>query len=221
KVTVVLDPRMAATFLGLVGSTLSGAAVLKGRSLFADRVGEDVAAPGVTLVEDPTTPDAWGATRYDSEGIATRAVPLIQGGVLQGYLYDTYSGRRAGTASTGSGMRASFKDTPSVGLRALRIEPGAQTPDEIIASIDDGLLVQSFSGLHSGVNPVSGDFSVGATGLRIRNGQVAEPVREITIGSTIQRMLLGISAVGNDLEWLAGNTAHVTLAMTDISMGGV
>lgn len=221
KVTAVLDPAIAATFLGLVGGTLSGAAVLKGRSLFADRVGEEVAAPFVTLVEDPTAPEAWGATKYDGEGLATRRVPLIENGVLQGFLYDTYSARRAGTQSTGSGVRGGFKGTPGVGLRALSLVPGERSVDEIIAGVDDGVLVQSVSGLHSGVNPVSGDFSVGATGIRIRNGELAEPIREFTIGSTIQRMLKGITAVGNDLEWVSGNAAHITLAMADISLAGV
>jgi len=221
KVTVVLDPSIAATFLGLVGGTLSGEAVLKGRSLFADRIGEEVAAPAVTLVEDPTDADAWGAANYDGEGLATRPVALIENGVLQGYLYDTYSARRAGTASTGSGVRGGFKGTPGVGFRALRLTPGSQSAADVIRGVDDGVLVQSVSGLHSGVNPVSGDFSVGATGIRIRNGELAEPIREFTIGSTIQRMLKGVTGVGNDLEWMAGSAANITLAMSDISLAGI
>ena len=221
KVTAVLDPNIAAAFLNLVGGTLSGAAVLKGRSLFADRIGEEVAAPFVTLIEDPTTEEAWGATRYDGEGLATRPVTLIANGVLQGYLYDSYSARRANTTSTGSGVRGGFKGTPGVGHRALRVLQGTQSPDDIIAAVDDGVLVQSVSGLHSGVNPVSGDFSVGATGIRIRNGELAEPIREFTIGSTIQKMLKGIVAVGDDLEWMTGSTAHITLALSDISLAGI
>ncbi|HVM09001.1 MAG TPA: TldD/PmbA family protein [Acidimicrobiales bacterium] len=221
KVVAVLEPSIAATFLGLVGGTLAGSAVLKGRSLFADRVGEEVAAPAITLIEDPTLPEAWGATKFDGEGLATRPVTLIDNGVLQGYLYDTYSARRAGTAPTGSGVRGGFKGTPGVGHRALRLVPGERSQEEIIKGIDDGVLVQSVSGLHSGVNPVSGDFSVGATGIRIRNGELAEPIREFTIGSTIQRMLKGITAVGNDLEWMAGSSAHITLAMSDISLAGI
>ena len=221
RVTAVLDPAIAATFLGIVGGTLSGAAVLRGRSLFADRVGEEVAAPNVTLVENPTLPEAWGATRYDGEGLATRPVTLIDKGVLLGYLYDSYSARRAGTVSTGSATRGGFKGTPGVGMRALHVLPGEKSADEIIATIDDGVLVQSVTGVHSGVNPVSGDFSVGATGIRIRNGELAEPIREFTIGSTIQRMLKGIVAVGNDLEWKSGSSAQISLAMADVSLGGI
>jgi len=218
KVVVVLEPEMTAQLLSVIGGTLTGDTVLKGRSLFADRVGEEVAAPFFTLIEDPTDAAAWSASRADSEGLATRRVNLIQDGVLQGFLYDSYSARKAGTASTGSAMGST---TPNVGFRALTVAPGTKRQDEIIASIDDGVLVQSMSGLHSGVNPISGDFSVGATGLRIRNGQLAEPIREFTIGSTIQRMLKDLVAVGNDAEWTYGSAIQVTLAVGDIAMAGV
>jgi PmbA protein len=218
KVVVVLEPEMTAQLLSVIGGTLTGDTVLKGRSLFADRVGEEVAAPFFSLVEDPTDAAAWAASRADSEGLATRRVNLIQDGVLQGFLYDTYSARKAGTVSTGS---ATGSTTPAVGFRALNVVAGSKSQAEIVASIDDGVLVQSMSGLHSGVNPISGDFSVGATGLRIRNGQLAEPVREFTIGSTIQRMLKDVVAVGNDAEWTYGSAIQVTLAIGDIAMAGV
>jgi PmbA protein len=221
KVTVVLEPFVTASFLSLLASTLNGEAVLKGRSLFADRVGEEVAAPFVTLVEDPTDPAAANASPYDAEGLATRRTPLIQDGVLSGFLYNTYAARRAGTASTASAVRGGFKSGPMCGPRAISLVAGDRDQAAIIGDVPLGVLVQSVSGLHSGVNPISGDFSVGAEGMMIRNGQLAEPVREITISSTIQRMLKGITAVGNDLEWAYGAACHVTLAMTDLSMSGV
>jgi PmbA protein len=221
KVTVVLEPFVSASFLSVLAATLNGEAVLKGRSLFADRVGEEVAAPFVTLVEDPTDPAAANASRFDGEGLATRRTPLIEDGVLAGFLYNTYAARRAGTASTASAVRSGFKSGPGCGPRAISLVPGDKSQAEIISGIDVGLLVQDVSGLHSGVNPVSGDFSVGAEGVMIRNGQLAEPVREITISSTIQRMLKAMTAVGNDLEWAFGSAAHVTLAMADVSMSGV
>ena len=98
--------------------------------------------------------------------------------------------------------------------------PGDQSLDELVAGVDRGLLVQSMSGIHSGVNPVSGDFSVGAEGLMIRDGAKAEPVREVTLASTLQRLLLGVSAVGADLEWLPGGTGSATLVIDDVSLGG-
>jgi PmbA protein len=220
KLTVVFDPYVTAQVLGILGGTLSGEAVLKGRSLFANRVGEQVAASSITLVDDPTDPRAYGATTYDAEGLACRRNVLIDGGGLQGYLYNSHAARRAGTTSTGSAVRASLAVSPSVGARALSVLPGTQSQAEIISGVDNGLLVQNVHGLHSGVDPVSGDFSVGAEGLRIRNGQLAEPVREITVASTIQRMLLDVQAVGSDLQWLPMAAAGVTLAIPDVSMSG-
>jgi PmbA protein len=221
RLTVVLEPRITATLLSILGGTLDGEAVLKGRSLFAQRVGEAVSVPTLTLVDDPTDPEAYGAARIDSEGLACRRNVLIDGGVLQGFLYNTYAGRRAGRASTGSAVRGGFKSGPGVGARALTVQPGTLTPAEIMASIGDGLLVQSVTGIHSGVNAVSGDFSVGAEGMLIRGGELAEPVREFTIASTLQRMLLDVVAIGCDLERLPSSAAGLTLAIGDVSMSGV
>jgi PmbA protein len=219
--TVVFEPRITAILLGILAGTLDGESVLKGRSLFADRVGESVSVPAVTLVDDPTDPEAYSATSYDAEGLATRRNVLIERGVLQGFLYNTYSARRAGTASTGSAVRAGYKSAPGTGARAVMVVPGSQSPEEILAQVGDGLLVQSISGIHSGVNPVSGDFSVGAEGVLIKGGELAGPVREFTIASTLQRMLSGVAAVGNDLERLPSSAAGLTLAISDISMSGM
>lgn len=219
RLTVVLDPYVTAQFLAIVGSTLSGEAVLKGRSLFADRVGEAVGSTLLTLVDDPTNPAAFTATESDGEGLATRRNALIDRGVLQAFVHNAYTARRLGTVSTGSAIRG-FKSTPGVGCMALALAPGARSQAELIAGIDNGLLVQDVAGLHSGVNPVSGDFSTGAEGLRIRNGEVAEPLREFTIASTIQRMLLDVREVGADLEWLPMSAAGVSLVIDEVTMSG-
>jgi PmbA protein len=112
------------------------------------------------------------------------------------------------------------RSTPAPGTQALVIVPGERSPEDLLAGIGFGLFVQSLNGLHSGVNAVSGDFSVGADGLMIRDGSLAEPVREITLASTLQRLLLGISAVGNDLDWRPGGTTAATLVIDDVSMSG-
>jgi PmbA protein len=218
--TVVFEPRITATLLGILAGTLDGESVLKGRSLFAERIGEQVSVGELTLVDDPTDPDAYGATQYDAEGLATRRNVLIEGGVLQRFLYNTYAARRAGTAGTASAVRAGFKSAPGTGARAVSIVPGVRSPEEILGFVGDGLLVQSVSGIHSGVNPVSGDFSVGAEGVLIKGGALAGPVREFTIASTIQRMLAGVVAIGNDLERLPSSAAGLTLAVADVSMSG-
>jgi PmbA protein len=219
SVTLVLDARMAAVLLGLVVGTLNGESVLKGRSPFADRVGERIASPLVSLVDDPTDPMSLGADSHDGEGLATRRVPLIVDGVLQCFLHNTMTGRRAGVPSTASAVRG-YRSTPGVGAQALALATGTGALDELVAGVDHGVLVQSMSGLHSGVNPVSGDFSVGVEGLMVRNGQRAEPIREASIASTLQRLLLDVSAVGGQREWTPGGTGAAPIVIPGVTLGG-
>jgi PmbA protein len=220
RCTVVFDPRVASTLVAVVASALSGEAVVKGRSFFAGRLGELVASAGVTLVDDPTDARAFGAASHDGEGLACRRNILIAEGVLQMFVYDTVSARRAGARSTGSAVRGGFAGTPSAGCRALVLSPGTHGHGEIIAGVDEGLYVQSVTGIHSGVNPVSGDFSVGAEGLMISGGALGRPVREVTVASTLQRMLQSVVEVGNDLRWLPGSAAGQTVAIADMQLSG-
>jgi PmbA protein len=221
RLTVVLDPWVTAQFLGILAYTLTGESVLKGRSLFAERLGDEVAASQVTLVDDPTDLAAFTATETDGEGLATRRNTLIEDGVLRQFVHNAYTARRAGTRSTGSAVRSGFKSTPAVGCMATSMRPGSSPQADLITMVGDGLLVQDVSGLHSGVNPVSGDFSTGAEGLRIRAGEVAEPVREFTVASTLQRMLLDVRAVGNDLQWLPMSSSGVSLVIDEVTISGV
>ncbi len=219
RVTVVLDPYVTAQFLGIIGSTLSAEAVLKGRSLFADRLGDMVAASCITLVDDPTDPEAFTATDVDGEGLASRRNVLINNGTLDHFLQNAYTARRMGTASTGSAVRG-YSSTPGVGPHALALSPGLRSQEDLIAMVGNGVLIQGVSGLHSGVNAVSGDFSTGAEGLRIVDGQLGEPVREVTIASTLQRMLTDVVEVGNDLERLPMHASGVSLVVGDIMLSG-
>jgi PmbA protein len=219
RLPIVLEPRLAATLMAILGGTLSGDRVLKGRSPFAERVGERIAAPCVVLVDDPTDARSLGADTYDGEGLACRRNVLVDRGELQGFLHNSYTGRRSAVASTGSAVRG-YRSTPSVGVQALALAPGERRHDEIIASVEHGFLVQAMTGLHSGVNAVSGDFSVGAEGLMIRDGALAEPVREVTMASTLQRLLLDVREVGSNLEWLPGGSGAVTVVIDDVSLGG-
>jgi PmbA protein len=220
RCTVVFDPRVVSTLLSVVASALSGEAVVKGRSFFAGRVGETVANAAVTLTDDPTDGRAFSASAYDGEGLACRRNLLISDGVLRMFVYDTVSARRAQTRSTGSAVRGGFSGTPSAGCRALVLTPGQMGPGEILEMVGEGLYVQSVTGMHSGVNPVSGDFSVGAEGLMIRGGSLAEPVREVTVASSLQRMLQSVVGIGGDLRWLPGVAAGQTLAIADMQLSG-
>ncbi len=218
--TVVLDPFVTSQLLGIIGSTLSGDAVVRGRSLFADRVGESIAASTFTLVDDPTDRRAYTATDLDGEGLAARRNVLVDRGELKGFVHSSYSARRAGSATTGNAIRGGYAGSPSAGCLALQLVPGDRSQSDLIASIDEGVLIEGVSGLHSGVNTVSGDFSVGATGMSIRHGALAEPVREFTIASTIQRLLNDIVEVGGDLEWLPMRASGSSLVIRDVMVSG-
>lgn len=219
RVTIVFDPFVTAQFLSILGETMTGDAVAKGYSLFANRLGETVASPLITLVDDPTNPKMFTASETDGEGLASRRNTLIDSGELSMFLHNAYSARRMDAASTGSAVR-SYSSVPGVGARALYLEPGTKSQAELIAGIDNGVLIQGVAGIHSGVNPVSGDFSTGAEGLRIRNGELAEPLREITIASTLQKMLGDVAAIGNDVDWLPMSAAGVSVVIDDVTMSG-
>ena len=218
--TVVLAPSVAAAFIGVVASVLAADSVLKGRSPFADRVGSVIADERLNLVDDPTDPATLGATNFDGEGLAARRNALISAGVLGGFLHNAYTARRSDTASTGSAVRGT-RSVPGVGIHAPVISTGVIANDMLNASIGDGVLVRGVSGLHSGVNPTSGDFSVGAWGHRIAGGELAEPFREATIASTLQRMLLGICGIGATAEPLSGGLSMPPLVVADVALSGV
>ena len=221
RIPVIFDPLVTRSVLGVLSSAFNGEAVLKGRSLFAGREGEVIAAPIIEIVDDPTDPRAFGAAVYDSEGLPTRRNELIVDGELRGFLHNVYTGRRSGLRSTGSAVRGGYTSGPGVGVRALTLRPGTRSPEALMKAVGEAFYVQSVSGLHSGTNPISGDFSVGAVGLMVRDGEFAEPVREVTIASTLQRMLLDVTEVADDLTYLPGAAAGVTMLVGDMTLSGV
>ncbi len=216
---VILDPWVTAQLLSIIGGTLSGEAVAKQRSLFANRMGESVAADCVNLADDPINIKAPSATEIDGEGLATRKNSLIKDGVLEKFVHNSYTASRLGTVSTGSAVRG-YSSTPAVGCMALSLTPGEKAQSELISGLKSGVLVQGVSGLHSGVNPISGDFSTGAEGLLVKDGELAGPIREFIVSSTLQRMLLNIEEVGSDIEWLPMNSSGLSLLIKDVTISG-
>ena len=188
RLPVILDPLVTRSLLALVGGALTGEAILKGRSMFVGREGEQVAAPGITLVDDPTIADAFGAATHDAEGVPTRRVDARSSTACSPGSCTTCTPARARRRAHDRAPRcaAGSSRRPVSGARALHLLPGALTRrgDPRVGAAT-ALYVQSVSGLHSGTNPVSGDFSVGAEGLIVRDGEFAEPVREVTIASTL------------------------------------
>ena len=223
--TVVFDRRMATTLLSVVVLGPVGRGRGQGPVLLRrpDRASRS-ATPRLTLVDDPTDPRAYGAAAYDAEGLACRRNVLIDVGraARVPLRHGVGSPGRGGLHRLGRAGRLR-RHARSPGCRALTLAPGPEGYDEdgILAAVGEGLFVQSVTGVHSGVNPISGDFSVGAEGLMIRDGRLAEPVREITVASTLQRMLQSLVEVGADVEWLPGIAAGQTLAIGDMQISGV
>ena len=199
---VVLDAFVAASFAGFIGSMLSADAVQRGRSPFAGRQGGEIADSVVTVVDDGAEPQGPSSAPFDGEGSPTRRTPLIEGGRLLTFLFDARTARKAGRATTANASRASYRSAPAVGTTNLVLEPGRLDLDGLFREAGTGLYVTGVAGLHSGVNPVSGTFSVGASGRLIEGGEPAGPVREVTIASDLVSMLKSVRAVGAQGRWV-------------------
>jgi PmbA protein len=196
RVPVVFDPLEGARFWDCLGAALLGDAARRRVSFLADDLGRAVAAPAVTLVEDPTRHRAPGSCPFDGEGVPTARLPLIEGGILRAFLYDTRSARMAGAASTGSAVRG-YASPPVPGLHAPRLEAGDRPPAEILAEVGSGLYVTQMIGF--GMNLVTGDFSRGASGWWFENGEYAYPVQKVTLSGNLREILGGIVLVADDL----------------------
>jgi PmbA protein len=199
---VVLDAFVAASFIGFIGSMLSADAVQRGRSLFAGREGDEIADPALALADDATDPEGPASAPFDGEGSPSRRTALIEGGRLSSFLFDVRTARRGGRDTTGNASRGSYRTPPAVGATNLVLEPGGRSLDELFREAGEGLYVTDVAGLHSGVNPVSGTFSVGASGRLIEGGEPGGPVRELTIASDLVAMLQAVRAVGAEARWL-------------------
>ncbi len=221
KVPVILDPFAATNFLGVLAGALSAEAVQKGRSLFATMVGDQVGSPLVTIVDDGRVPDGPGSCPFDDEGVPSGRTELFSGGRLNGFLHDAYTAARAGEGqrSTGNGKRG-YRSAPGVGTSNFFLDAGTRSFEQLLAEADGGVLIRDVSGVHSGANPISGEFSVGATGLRIGGGTLGEPLREMTIASTLPEMLAGISAVGDDLRFFS-SVGTPSMLIGEMTLAGV
>lgn len=219
---VVFDPTVAASFAGLIGGALGARAVQRGRSPFAGRLGEEVASTTFALHDDGRDPAGAASSPFDGEGVPRRRTALIEGGALRGYLYDTYTANREGTVSTGSASRAGYRSLPSVSASNLVVAGGEHTMDALLVEAADGIFVTDVAGLHSGVNPVTGVFSVGASGRAIRDGALAEPVREFTIAGELVAMLRGVVAAGSEARWVpfGGSVSTPPLLVAELSISG-
>ncbi|MBI4574363.1 MAG: TldD/PmbA family protein, partial [candidate division NC10 bacterium] len=216
QVPVIFDPDMAASLLRTICRAVSGSAIYRSASFLTGRLGQRVAVPGFTVVDDGRMAGHLGSRPFDGEGLPTRRTVLIQDGILTSYLLDTYAARKLGLTSTGNATR-SVGQPPTAGPTNCYIAPGPHSPEQILRSVNRGLYVTEMIG--SGVNLVTGDYSRGAAGLWIENGALTYPVEEITIAGTLKDMLQQIEMIGSDLEW-RGSIVAPTLKIARMTVAG-
>jgi PmbA protein len=216
KVPIVFENTVSGSLVGHVFEAVNGDSVYRGASYLADKLGAKIAGDNITVVDDGTLPGLFGTSPCDSEGVASRRTVVVENGVLRSYLLNTYTAKKLGMQTTGNASR-SLAGTPGIGPGNFFLQPGTKSLQEIIAEIKEGLLVTEFLGF--GVNLVTGDFSRGATGLWIENGELTYPVEEITVAGNLKDMFSSVSEIGNDLEFRS-SIAAPTLRIDGMTVAG-
>ena len=216
RVPVIFDQDTAGSLLGNLCSAISGYSLYKRASFLLDQLGRTIASDLLTIYDDGRMPGGLGSRPFDGEGLATRKNTIVERGVLKSYLLDTYSGKKLGMSSTGNASR-SVGESPSVGPTNFYLVPGSRTPEQIIGSVKEGLYVTELIGF--GINMVTGDYSRGACGFWIENGELAYPVEEITIAGNLKQMFKDIEMVGSDLVFRS-RIASPTVKLAELMVAG-
>ncbi len=216
EVPVVFEPETAQSLLGHIATAVSGYSLYKETSFLLGQLGKPVASDLVTIIDDGRMANGLGSRPFDGEGVATRKNTVVDGGTLTGYLLDTYSGRKLGMSSTGNASR-SVGDNPTVAATNMYLTPGSCSPEDILHSMKEGLLVTELIGF--GVNMVTGDYSRGAVGFWVENGEIAHPVEEVTIAGNLKQMYQDVEMIGNDLTF-RGRLASPTVKIRKMTVAG-
>ena len=219
--TVVFDPMVAAEILGYLSLALTAEAMQRGRSFLIGKMGRQVGSDRVSLLDNGRLKRGLASAPFDGEGVPTSATRLIDEGVLQNVIYDTYTARKDGVASTGNAQRSSHRSPPGLAPSNFYLQPGHHSPEEIIAGVDRGLYVTRIMQT-GGTDPITGDCSMGASGLWIENGQLTRPVSGVTVATTLSDLLQNIVAVGNDLRVVpfTGAIGAPTIRVEGVTIGG-
>jgi PmbA protein len=224
RYTVVLDREVTAALLWSLAEALGADAVQKGRSVFAGRLRTAIGSPAFTLLDDGLEVGGIATSPFDGEGVPQQTTTLLEAGILKSYLYDSRSARREGgeAASTGNAVRRSYRSLPRVGTSNLVVSPGQGTVEELLSRVGEGLYVEGVAGLHSGVNAISGEISLGVTGRLIQGGSAGRPVRGVTIATDFVSLLGQVSDVGGDTRWipLYGSVCTPSLAVREVAVSG-
>ena len=216
KVPVVFEPRTSRSLLGNIFEAVHGESIYRHSSFLTGKLGQKVASENLTVIDDGTIPGLFGTSPFDDEGVPTRRTVVIEKGVLKSYLTNTYTARKLGMKTTGNAARG-ITGNAGIGHGNLYMEKGEKSPEEILKGIPNGFYVTELMGF--GINIVTGDYSRGATGLWIRNGELAFPVSEVTIAGNLVNMLQDLEFIGSDLEF-RGSTAAPTLCIREMTVGG-
>jgi PmbA protein len=216
QVPIIFDPLVATSILSHIFEGVNGDSVYRGASFLAGKLGEKIAAPQVTVIDDGTMVGGFGTSPFDGEGIPTRRTVVIENGVLTSYVLNTYTAKKLGLQTTGNASRG-LAGTPGIGPGNYFLQPGTRTPQQLIGDVKEGLYVTEFLGM--GVNLVTGDYSRGASGLWISGGELTYPVEEITVAGNLKDMFLNISEIANDLEF-RGSVASPTIRIDGLTVGG-
>jgi PmbA protein len=216
KVPIVFDRQTSRALLDHIFEAVNGDAVYRHSSYLTGKLGEKVAGSNITVIDDGTMPGGFGTSPFDGEGVPTRRTTVLQDGVLKSYMLNTYTAKKLGLTTTGNASRG-LAGTPGIGNGNFFLKPGSKAPEQIIGDIKEGLLVTEFLGF--GVNLVTGDFSRGASGMWIHNGELTFPVEEITVAGNLKDMWNNVAEIGNDLEW-RGAVACPTLRIEGMTIAG-
>ncbi|MEM7334990.1 MAG: TldD/PmbA family protein [Chloroflexota bacterium] len=219
---VVYSPFAASGILGAISRALTAEAMQKNRSFLHGKMGQDVASDVVTLLDNGRLPRGMATRPFDDEGVPTRATKLIDEGVLQTVLQDSYTARKDGGQSTGNAVRGSHRQAPSLSSSNFYIQPGPDSPEDVIANVESGLYVVNTMNTNS-INPVSGDYSVSAQGFWIENGKLTHPVNGVTVAIPLDQLLMNVKAVANDLIFLPfmGAIGTPTIRIDNVMIGGL
>jgi PmbA protein len=217
KAAVIFSPDVAYAMLGGILAAINGERVLQGASFLAKNMDQKIASDLLTIIDDGTRAKGMSSKPFDGEGVPTQKRIIVDKGVLKGFMYNSIVAKRAGVKSTGNASRGGFTSLPDIGSHNFYVAAGETTPEEIIRATKNGLLLKSVTGY--GINPVNGNFSGGAEGFWIQNGEIAFPVKGLTIAATAEQMLNGIDLVGNDLD-LNKNFTAPTFRIREMQVGG-
>lgn len=218
KATLVLNSQVATSFFSVLIPALCADSVQKGRSLFNGKIGKKVVSPLINLVDDGRLDDGIASSPVDGEGCPTQRTHLIVNGTLNSYLYNAYTAAKDKVASTGNGSRGSFKSMPEVGPTNIFVQAGAMKREQLIQEVKDGFYVTSVMGMHT-ANPISGDFSIGAAGVWIKNGKFKQAVRGVAIAGNILDLFGQVDAVADDLRFY-GSQGAPTIRISNITVSG-